>query len=413
MGRLLPKSGNSSNSSRTKKLNKEQPANNENYTRIVVIGLLASLSVVSIYTIVAKVGLQQFSDPASLLLSSQASAPQVISTTNYDPSVPHHKRQSPPHILQNPLGIPQGQAQALPSIRIVDKKEEARREGATKYGGKGDKQHLGGFTTYDRLGVSPATWRHMITHIGVKSVMDVGCGKGVSTLYFAEHGVDVLCLEGSHDAAEQTLLPNPDTQVVEHDFSRGPYWPANTYDAVWSVEFLEHVGRNFQYNYIQAFRKAALIFVTHSRWGGWHHVEVHTDDWWLNKFEFFGFHYSERLTNRVRQVATEEMHIAKASPDKPENQGPDGEYWNAQHVWLTMLVFVNPAVASLPEHAHLMAEPGCYEGKSKPNQIIHRDCRSSNQESELPDSYSPLKLTPEQQAAWFAKVKSRIEAANQ
>jgi hypothetical protein len=41
------------------------------------------------------------------------------------------------------------------------------------------------------------------------------------------------------------------------------------------VEFTEHVGRNYQPNYITAFRKAALIFVSHSLWGGWHHVEVH------------------------------------------------------------------------------------------------------------------------------------------
>ena len=37
----------------------------------------------------------------------------------------------------------------------------------------------------------------------------------------------------------------------------------------------EHVGRNYQPNYVTAFRKAALIFVSHSNWGGWHHVEVH------------------------------------------------------------------------------------------------------------------------------------------
>ncbi len=51
----------------------------------------------------------------------------------------------------------------------------------------------------------------------------------------------MLCLEGSHDAVTHTYLPDPQKQVVEHDFSRGPYWPAKTYDAVWCVEFLEHV----------------------------------------------------------------------------------------------------------------------------------------------------------------------------
>lgn len=93
-------------------------------------------------------------------------------------------------------------------------------EHGTQYGGEGDKQHLGGFTTYDGLGVSPATWNFMMDDLGVQSIMDVGCGKGVSTLYFLEQGADVLCVEGSHDAVEQTLLPDPEKQIVEHDFSR-------------------------------------------------------------------------------------------------------------------------------------------------------------------------------------------------
>ena len=35
-------------------------------------------------------------------------------------------------------------------------------------------------------------------------------------------GMDVQCIEGSHDAVTQSLLPA--ARVTEHDFSRGPYW---------------------------------------------------------------------------------------------------------------------------------------------------------------------------------------------
>ena len=67
----------------------------------------------------------------------------------------------------NPLTIPLGEAQALPSIRVQEKDENRR-----IYGGKGDKQHLGGFTIYDGQGVSPAAWKQMIGRIGVKSVIE-------------------------------------------------------------------------------------------------------------------------------------------------------------------------------------------------------------------------------------------------
>ena len=170
----------------------------------------------------------------------------------------------------------EGKAEALPSIRVEKEEDETER---SIYGGKGDKKHLGGFTDIDLHGISPATWKYMLTYFGIKSIMDVGCGRGISTSWFYLHGVDALCLEGSHDAVMKTILPHPETQIVEHDFSRGPWWPEKTYDAVWCVEFLEHVGRNFHQNYFSVFRKSALIFATHSRWGGWHHVEVHDDKW--------------------------------------------------------------------------------------------------------------------------------------
>ena len=118
----------------------------------------------------------------------------------------------------------------------------------------------------------------MLGPLGIKSVIDVGCGKGISTKEFQNRGARVLCVEGSHDAVQQSLLSKE--LVVEHDFTRGPWWPSETYDAAWSVEFLEHVGRPYMLNYLPVFKKCALIFVTSSGFGGWHHVEVHEHYWW-------------------------------------------------------------------------------------------------------------------------------------
>ncbi len=127
---------------------------------------------------------------------------------------------------------------ALPSVRIPKDAFKSDRI----YGGLGDKPHLGGFTDLDHHGVSPAAWKWMVTDVGVHSLLDVGCGRGISTSWFYFHGVDVQCVEGSHDAIENTVMPDP-SRIVEHDFSRGPWWPEKTYDAVWCVEFLEHVSK--------------------------------------------------------------------------------------------------------------------------------------------------------------------------
>lgn len=316
--------------------------------------------------------------------SSAAAATSISISGGWDPS--------------NPLAIPKGEGQAMPSIRVSA--QESAQDKRKFYGGAGDKPHLGGFTEFDTDGVSPNAWKHMVSKYGIRSVMDVGCGRGTSTTWFLYHGLKIKCLEGSHDAVERTFLPDPATQVVEHDFARGPYWPADTYDAVWAVEFLEHVGVNFHFNYISAFRKAAMLFVTSSRWGGWHHVEVHDDDWWIRKYEMYGFRYSPELTNEIRDLARKESGI-----------GPDGKKYRAQHIWTSMKVFINPAVASLPEHAHLFAgQGGCYVSREN-GKIVNRECGTGKQEgleSKLPDSYKPLELTEEQDQAWMDMLKSKL-----
>jgi hypothetical protein len=124
------------------------------------------------------------------------------------------------------LHKPSDVAVALPSIRVADDKsiEETIKNVDDKrnfYGGKGDKPHLGGFANQDidMQGVSPAAWKLMIQKHGIKSLLDVGCGRGISTSWFHMHGVKTQCVEGSHDAILQSVVPS--SLVTEHDFSRG------------------------------------------------------------------------------------------------------------------------------------------------------------------------------------------------
>ena len=91
----------------------------------------------------------------------------------------------------NPLGIPPGKAQNLPSPRMQDSSTVDKKRGG--YGGAGDEQHLGGFGEIDAGGISPGLFKHMISNLGIKSVMDIGCGRGFSTSWFYFHGCDGKC----------------------------------------------------------------------------------------------------------------------------------------------------------------------------------------------------------------------------
>jgi len=307
------------------------------------------------------------------------------------------------HYNYNPLSIPEGQAQNLPSVRVVNQQLEGERG---IYGGKGDASHLGGFTEIDMQGISPAVWKYAVTNWNVKSVLDVGCGKGTSTSWFVTHGLRTQCVEGSHDAIEQNIVPDKSI-LTEHDFSRGPWWPDQTFDMVWSVEFLEHVNLQFHYNYISSFRKAAILMVTSSFQGGWHHVEVHETDWWVRKYEAYGFRYDEKLTQVMRKIASNEDDSKITFP-------PNGENFSAQHVWTSMKVFINPTVAALPEHAHLFGEFGCYLdnktnrecGKPESDQQRHRE--SAARETPLDPSFYPLRLSQDQDQDWYDIIKANM-----
>ena len=208
----------------------------------------------------------------------------------------------------------------------------ARARGANGiYGGEADKPHLGGFVDvsvqggFDRDGLSPRLWRYMLSNWTVHSVIDVGCGRGATSLWFHLQDARVRCVEGSSEAVRQSLLPR--SIITQHDFTAGPYIPDETYDMAWSVEFLEHVRSDKMNNYIATLRKAraptgyrpgphpipraaahmrtwrmqaALVVVSASIWGGYHHVEVHPQSWWIRKLETLGFRYSASLTADVR-----------------------------------------------------------------------------------------------------------------
>lgn len=73
-------------------------------------------------------------------------------------------------------------------------------------------------------------------------------------------------------------------------------------------------------------------------------------------------------------------------------------------------------VASLPQHAHLFAEHGCFGGK-KDNKKIHVDCsdtknaRGGENLTPLPEEFKPLKIDKSMHDAWLKLLEdSKIGA---
>ena len=174
------------------------------------------------------------------------------------------------------------------------------------YGGGGvDPVHLGGFKHNDTKSYDRELWEYIIPLFNVSSVIDIGCGMGYSTIFFAskirkyiKNWNDVMCIEGSHDAIQQSYVKNI---TIQHDYSLGPFWPDRIYDMAWSVEFLEHVNESYMDNYMSTFKKAKMIVMSASPVGGWSHLNPQKKEYWIDRFTEYGFIYDDKLTRIARK----------------------------------------------------------------------------------------------------------------
>ncbi|MEO0495294.1 MAG: class I SAM-dependent methyltransferase, partial [Actinomycetota bacterium] len=180
-----------------------------------------------------------------------------------------------------------------------------------------DEGHLGG---YIRAGADPAPsglrvehgdpatwtptlWDWAVDTLGVASVLDVGCGEGHAAGYFADRGCEITGVDGSLQAARDSVIP--DAHVV-HDFQDGPYQPDEPVDLVWSCEFVEHVEERFSMNFLRTFANSSrFVMMTYAPPGqpGWHHVNCQPEQYWVDRLAALGFGLDAALTATARELA--------------------------------------------------------------------------------------------------------------
>ena len=83
----------------------------------------------------------------------------------------------------------------------------------------------------------------------------------------------------------------------------------------WSCEFVEHVEEKYIENFLATFSSARSIFMTYARpgQGGHHHVNENSEEYWVDKFNAFGFELDKELTECGRLIAVADHRLV--SPD--------------------------------------------------------------------------------------------------
>lgn len=163
---------------------------------------------------------------------------------------------------------------------------------------KTTEQHLGGYIEGgDEATYFPTLWTWLVKHAGMNTILDLGCGEGHSTSFFADLGAHVLGVDG---------VPQDHPNIITHDFTTGPWEPPppDEFDLVWCCEFVEHIEEKFIQNIIPALRAGRTVLMTHAFPGqaGHHHVNCRDAEYWKGFMTAAGFTYEPMLTELTRTL---------------------------------------------------------------------------------------------------------------
>lgn len=159
--------------------------------------------------------------------------------------------------------------------------------------------HLGGYIRGgDPATYFPALWDWLVLARGVQSVVDVGCGEGCALDHFRGLGCRVFGVDGIYQ---------DDGDIEQHDYTTGPLprIPGGFFDLAWSCEFVEHVEERFVPNFLDTFKAARMVLMTHAEPGqpGHHHVNCQPADYWIGAMAAVGLAFDAVLTHQARERA--------------------------------------------------------------------------------------------------------------
>tara|TARA_B110000503_G_C7133247_1_gene407711 strand:+ start:771 stop:1340 length:570 start_codon:yes stop_codon:yes gene_type:complete len=170
-------------------------------------------------------------------------------------------------------------------------------------------KHLGGHGSKTHIDKATLQWLKDI--IKVKSFLDIGCGPGGMVNRATTVGLHARGIDGDY-----TLTRAHPERFILHDFSKERYISNEKFDIAWSVEFLEHVYKQYIPNYMPAFQlcKNAIITYAPIGWPGHHHVNCQDEPYWIDLFEQYGFKLDKEKTEYMRKISS--LNVKKFSTKK-------------------------------------------------------------------------------------------------
>ena len=168
--------------------------------------------------------------------------------------------------------------------------------------------HLGGHEGETHL--DDGALDYIIENLGVKSMVDIGCGPAGMVELARSKGLEVLGVDGDF------VVERKVDDIVIHDYQKAPYVPEKNYDLAWTVEFVEHIEEQYIRNFVATMDKCKYVLMTHAFPGqpGHHHVNCQTTEYWAHIMNAFGYSVLLDETMAIRKASTmKERYIREQS----------------------------------------------------------------------------------------------------
>lgn len=162
-----------------------------------------------------------------------------------------------------------------------------------------NKPHLGGnFIEVNPTTFCPGAWQYVIKKYNIKSVMDVGSGRGHAAKWFADQGLKTVAIDGLEDNVKNCVYPTELVDLTERSFT------ANV-QLVNCIEVVEHIEEEFLDNLLTTLCCGQYLFMTHGLPGqpGWHHVNCQPTEYWLEHLGKRGFKLNSQDSAEIQRLA--------------------------------------------------------------------------------------------------------------
>lgn len=156
---------------------------------------------------------------------------------------------------------------------------------------------------------APRVWRYMIDRFAVKSVLDVGSGRGHAAHWFSEAGCATIAMDGEEQNVASAFHP-----TILHNLAHGPL--ICPVDLVHCQEVVEHIPPEYLPHLLKTLGNGDTVIMSHGEPGqpGHSHVNCQPPEYWIKAMADCGYLLLQDDTQRIRHYASSEgaHHLARS-----------------------------------------------------------------------------------------------------